>query len=161
MQNVAENRIINIKISQKELLKNFLNFFFCNRLNLQLPGIECHQKIHLNLVSLLSTNTIYAFYNSNPFIQMQFLKTITNLVHQEVTSDVDLNLMQTALKVPVAVLMDGVDLQKLTVIVIDATDSQKSLNLQASLSKHVLLMRRSNCSDPIPPGSPGVRGKYM
>ena len=41
--------------------------------------------------------------------------------------------MQTALKVSAAVLMDGVDLQKLTVIVIDATDSQKRLNLKASL----------------------------
>ena len=64
---------------------------------------------------------------------MQFLKTISNLVHQEVTSDVDLNSMPTVLKVPAAVLMDGVDLQKLTVIVMNATDLQKSLNLKASL----------------------------
>merc|ERR1719318_1046203 len=58
--------------------------------------------------------------------QMQFLKTISNLVHQEVTSDVDLNSMPTVLKVPAAVPMDGVDLQKLTVIVMNATDLQKS-----------------------------------
>merc|ERR1719494_1412984 len=58
------------------------------------------------------------------------LQRITNLVHQEVTSDVDLIMVQTASKVNAAVLMDGVDLQKLTVIVMNATDLQKSLNLK-------------------------------
>ena len=60
---------------------------------------------------------------------MQFLKTISNLVHQEVTSDVDLIMMQTASKVNAAVLTDGVDLRKLTVTAINAIDSQVRLCL--------------------------------
>ena len=45
------------------------------------------------------------------------------------TSDVVLIIMLTALTEPVAVLMDGVDLQKLTVTVMDATVSQVRLCL--------------------------------